>query len=168
MPHEMRIYFILGLNKGYETDGERMLRCLVSRYSLDSSMYDVVYCYDSQPPSKLVDRQPMRDEARKWIEAMWTEVPGVLVGLGWMPCEVLTGRGKTKLKHMAGTKWKYVGEIDQAVWITYDPAACLYDPGLVVDISAVVVAAMKEIEASVFMNTSNNLYQMNKMWKRYL
>jgi len=111
----------------------------------------------------------MIEEARRSVEAAWHDRPGVIVGLGWMACEVLTGRGKTRLKDTAGTKWRYITDrMDQAVWITYDPAACLFDPGVIVDISAVAVAAAREIGLECHVMEDDSLTKMERIWRRYL
>lgn len=178
------LYFLLGQRKNYETDGERMLKLILARYGLWDEIYDIEYCYTPQQhfvaggeshieydsvPSKKVDRAPHVAEARKWVEACWHDRPGLFIGLGWMACEVLTGRGKTKLKDTAGTKWRYAGEgMDQAVWITYDPAACLFDPGVAVDISAVICAAGREVGLPMGVAVSDTLTSMNRIWRRYL
>jgi hypothetical protein len=85
-----------------------------------------------------------------------------------MACELLTGHGKTKLKNYVGTKWKYNGDVVRAAWITYDPDACLFDPALVVDISAVILAAAREAEISVRVQKNEALQQMVHIWKRYM
>jgi hypothetical protein len=78
------------------------------------------------------------------------------------------GKGKTKLKHFVGTKWTYVGDIARSVWISYDPGSCLYDPAVVVDISAVIVEAAKEAQISIKVNAGESLTYMDNIWKRYL
>ena len=168
--YSSHLYFLLGQRKSFDTDGERMLKLILARYDIWNEFYSIEYCYNETPPSKAAERQHIRDEARRWCEACWHDMPGVFVGLGWMACEVLTGRGKTKLKDTAGTKWKYAGSgMDQAVWITYDPAAMLFDPGVAVDISAVVCAAGREIGLKMDVTEEHDsLSSMHRIWRRYL
>jgi len=162
-----------------------MLKLILARYDIWDEFYSIEYCYNTPThyvaggdthiehdsiPSKKAERAPLVEEARRWCEACWHDMPGIFVGLGWMACEVLTGRGKTKLKDTAGTKWKYAGSgMDQAVWITYDPAAMLFDPGVAVDISAVVCAAGREIGLKMDVTEEHNsLSSMHRIWRRYL
>jgi hypothetical protein len=145
-----------------------MLRLLLHRYGVYQN-YRVDFCYDETPPSKAKERRAMLDEARARQEGVWLQHPGVIVGMGWMACELLIGVGKTKLKDKTGTKWHVVSDIiERTAWITYDPDSCLYDPALVVDIAAVVVAAGKEADLPMSVEKNEALNQMNSIWKRYL
>lgn len=163
------IHLLLGVRKQLETDGIRLLKLIMHRYGVSPDLYCLEYCYDGQPPSKLVDRLGLLVEARARLEIDWVELPGIIIGFGWMPCELLTGKRKTKLKRMTGTKWTYVGNIKRTAWITYDPNSCLYDPALAVDIAAVIVAAGQEEGLSMKLVTDNGyVSQLNSIWKRYL
>jgi hypothetical protein len=161
------MHLLLGVKK--ESDVVRMLRLILARYGIYEG-YRMSFCYQETPPSTIKERAGLLAEARTRLEAEWLAQPGTLVGLGWMPCELLTGKGKTKLKDKVGTKWSYVGDgnIVRTAWITYDPDACLYDPALVVDIAAVIVAAVKEAGISMHVSKNEALQQMNNIWKRYL
>jgi hypothetical protein len=161
------LHIVLGVATDGETDGVRMLRHILRRYSIFTD-YRFEYCYTEKPPSKVADRKELIEQAKRNLESYWIEQSGVIVGLGWMPCEVLLGKGKTKLKNFVGTKWTYVGDSARHVWISYDPAGILYDPGLVVDISAVIVVAAKEAGFPTKVNTDDTLAYMDKIWRRYL
>lgn len=159
------MHLLLGVRR--DSDGLRLLRLALSRYGRYGD-YRMEFCYDAEPPSRIKERAGMLAEARTRLEAVWLEQPGVIIGLGWMACELLTGRGKTKLKEMTGTRWTYVGDVARSVWVTYDPTACLYDPALMVDIAAVLVAAGKEIGFSMSVVKNDAVSSMNKIWQRYL
>jgi hypothetical protein len=102
------------------------------------------------------------------MESIWLKQPGVIIGLGWMACELLTGKGKTKLKNQTGTKWVYVGNIARTAWVTYDPDGMLYDPAITVDIAAVIVAAGREAGLPMEVSKNDYLNQMQHIWRRYL
>jgi len=136
------LYLLLGQKQSYETDGEKFLRYLLGRYSLHRHLYRLGYCYDSTPRSTAKERRSDLEASRKHHERYWVD-PWTIIGFGWMAAELLTGRGKTKLKTLVGTKWTYVGNIVRECWISYDPAAALFDPNIAVDISAVILAAAK-------------------------
>jgi hypothetical protein len=167
-PSETFIYLVLGLRQSYTTDGERLLGLILERYGVWHEVYQVLYCYEEDPPSKIKERAGIRETARRYIESQWRRRPGIIIGLGWMACEVLTGKGKTKLKDTAGTKWKYAGELDQAVWVTYDPAAALFDPAVVVDIAAVIVEVGREIGLTMEVEEDETLSKMHAIWRKYL
>jgi hypothetical protein len=158
------MHLLLGVRK--ESDGVRMLRLILARYGIYEG-YRMDFCYQETPPSKAKDRVDLLMAARTRLEGVWLQQPGTIVGLGWMPCELLTGKGKTKLKDKVGTKWSYVNNACTA-WITYDPDACLFDPALVVEIAAVLVAAGREAGISMRVSKNEALQQMNNIWKRYL
>jgi hypothetical protein len=163
------LYLLLGVSKMAEMDGVRLLKHILRRYGVSPNLYRIGYCYHETPPSRINERKEYREAARVRLEETWLNTPAVIIGMGWMACEMLTGRSKTKLKNMTGTRWQYVGNIARIAWVTYDPAACLYDPGLTVDIAAVIVAAGKE--AGLPMHLTNELETtslMNKIWQRYL
>lgn len=161
------MHLLLGVRE--RSDGVRMLHLILARYGIFEG-YRMEYCYDETPPSTVKDRAGLLTEARTRLESVWLQQPGTVLGFGWMACEVLTGRGKTKLKDKVGTKWSYVGNnnILGTAWITYDLSSCLYDPARVVDIAAVIVVAAREAGISVRVQKNEALQQMVSIWKRYL
>jgi hypothetical protein len=157
---------LLGVKK--DSDGMRMLRCILHRYGVYGN-YRIDWCYDKPPPSRALDRVDLIMAARERLEAIWLSQPGVIIGFGWMSCELLTGRGKTRLKDTVGTKWTYASDnIARTAWISYDPDSLLFDPALAVDIAAVIVAAGREAGLPMLIHKNESLDQMNRIWKRYL
>jgi hypothetical protein len=151
----MRMRLIMGVKKKYETDGVRLLVHVLHRYSLFADKYTLEYCYDTEPPTRAKERAELVKRRRTTLERDVLEEEeslGPIVGCGWMACELLTGKGKTRLKDMVGTRWTYVGNITRSVWLCNDPSGALYNPNLVVDIAAVVRAA--GVEAGFLMNVN--------------
>jgi hypothetical protein len=160
------MYLLLGVRK--QTDGVRMLKLILSRYGINEG-YCMVFCYEETPPSRIKERAGLLTEARTRLEGVWLKQPGTVVGFGWEACELLTGKGKTKLKDKVGTKWSYInGNILRTAWISYSCDACLFDPALVVDISAVILVAAREAGIPVHIQKNEALQQMVTIWKRYI
>lgn len=157
-----KMHLVLGVKSKYDTDAVRLLKHVLHRYSLFADKYIIEYVYETMPPTQAKQRKLMAAEARERLEAGWLEEPGPVIGLGWIPCEILTGRGKTKLKDRVGTRWIYVGSIDRPVWVCNDPAACLYNPNLVVDIAAVIRAAGKEAGFEMKVNVGEPAFDWQK------
>jgi hypothetical protein len=155
---------MLGVKQKYETDGVRLLVHVLHRYSLFADKYVLEYCYNTQPPTKAKERIGLIAD-RRWIfEADALEEPGPVIGFGPLACELLTGRGKTKLKDTVGTRWNYVGNINRSVWISYDPTGALYNPNLVVDIAAVIRAAGLEAGFNMKVNAAEPAFD----WSNYI
>lgn len=135
------LHLLLGLKRQYETDAELLLKHVLRSYSIYGNQYRIQYAHFEQPPSTQKLRRHILAAARSRLEETWLAQPGPIIGFGYLACELLTARGKTRLKRTQGTRWTYVGAIQRETWITYDPAGALFDPNLVVDIAAVIMAA---------------------------
>jgi hypothetical protein len=165
----MNLLLLLGVRKPYETDGERLLTHILRRYSIHSlHSYCDEYCYMSEPPSRREERLPLVEVARERLQTVWAKEPGPIIGFGWMACEILTGKGKTKLKDMVCTDWpsrlKMENGDQRNAWIIYDPAAALFDPNLAVDISAVLVAAVEKAGGKTEVNKLERAFN----WEKYM
>jgi hypothetical protein len=159
------MHLLLGVKKNFESDGVRLLKHVLHRYGVFADDYKIDYCYWMEPPTIAKARKNALTIARSRLEEVWLKEPGPIIGFGWMPQEILLGCGKTKLKNHVGTCWTYQGNITRTVWITYDPAAALFDPNVVVDISAVVVAAGKR-DGGLAMQV--NKEEVSFDWSKYL
>jgi hypothetical protein len=137
------MFFLLGVEPNYDTAGEQLLRMILNRYGL-GDVWTIRYCYEEKPPTRQKARRSLLEARRATLIGEWGNESQQIIGCGWMACEMLTGHGKTKLGGLVGTKWGLWDGLTRQAWLTYDPAAALYDPNLSVDISAVVVAAAKE------------------------
>lgn len=162
------IHLILGVNPHYESDGLLLLKHILRRYSIFADQWNICYCYDRSPADHKKERKQELKEARIQLEAKWSRHVGPIIGFGWMPCEVLTNRGKTLLKNTVGTRWKYFGDSDESTttaWVTNDPAAALFDPNIVVDIASVIKAACAEWDISTPINKSEPSFDWSKYTK---
>jgi hypothetical protein len=151
------LHLLLGVRPNYETDGMVLLKHILRRYSLTGDQWRIHYCCSSPPPPTKKERQATLSAAKESIKKERLSKPGPIIGFGWLPCETLTGRGKTLLKYTVGTRW---GD----VWITYDPAGALFDPNLCVDISAVLLAACRGAGVSTHISTTEPQFD----WSKYL
>jgi hypothetical protein len=156
------LIFLLGERQKYRTEAEVLLKNICDRYYLLSGTdYQVFHCYDS-PPSPRAQERP-RDARRIELLGVWErpDYRPVIVGFGWMACDILFRVGKSHMKRYVGCKWPIVDSTLKA-WLTYDPAAALYDPNLVVDIAGAVVTAAKEDGHRIQVNTKVRPYSWSK------
>ena len=157
------MHLLLGVQQTYETDGVALLKHILRRYSVDDDEFSIEYVYSKPPAPTIIGRAPEITIARRRLERAWVD-GGPVIGCGWMACELLTGKGKTKLKDVVGTKWKYAPDHSRFVWICNDPAGALFNPNLVVDIAAVIRAA--GVEAGMEMKVNQNEPAFD--WSRWL
>ena len=120
-----------------------LLKFLCARHSIPRTDWIHVYCHDGKvalPKKKEIRMAVMTkglEDAKAKIEAA---KPYVLVGLGRLPCEVLTIASILSTK--AGTCWET--KLWGKVWISYSPDAALYNPGLIVQISRIIKYAAQD------------------------
>ena len=155
------LYLLLGIKRPFETDAELLLKHVLRSYSIYANLYHIQYAYFEQPSSTQKLRKAPLAAARTRLEEVWSREPGPIIGFGWMPCELLTNRGKTRLKTTAGTRWTYVGGIEREAWVTYDPAGALFSPNLIVDIAAVITAACEYHQIPIAVNQSEPQFNWN-------
>ena len=156
------LIFLLGERPKYRTEAEALLQNVCARYYLRSGTdYQVFYCYDSLPSPRVQERP--RDARRSELLGVWErpDYRPVIVGFGWMAADILFRIGKPRLKNYVGGKWPIVDSTLEA-WLTYDPAASLYAPNLVVDIAGAVVTAAKEDGHRIQVNTEVRPYSWSK------
>lgn len=168
----MKLLLLLG-QKRYGDDAERLLWHICRSYSLTRDNFvigDKVapfhYCYYAPPASKRDNRDSDRRARLKEIIELYERFgPFKIVGFGWMTADLLLNVGKSKTKSLVGAKWKLVhpGMITET-WITYDPAAALFDPNMVVDIAQVIVLAAED--AGIQTEINPNLEPFD--WSKYL
>lgn len=161
-----KLHLVLGRKRAYETDGEYLLKHILCRYSVDLHLVHWHYSYYQEPATRAIKRKTELAETRKRLETEFLREPGVIIGFGWMACEVLVARGKTRLKNTVGTKWNCTSDsiVIRSAWISYDPAAALFDPNLAVDISSVILAACKE--GGIETKLNRNIKPFN--WIQYI
>jgi hypothetical protein len=160
------LIFLLGEKQKYKTQGEELLENICDRYNLSYDVdYNVFYCYVAPVPKRTDDRP--RDYRLKELMDYWLSNLSnpIIVGFGWLSCDLLFHVGKTKMKSRIGCKWIIEGyeQPEKRAWLTYDPAAALFDPGLVCDISGVIITAAKEDGHRIEVNKSVKPYD----WKNF-
>jgi hypothetical protein len=168
-PPNPKLFILLEEAKPYMTDGDRLLGHVLDRYSLElSHHYFIQYCYSEKPPSKQVDRLTLKEHRRNQLLDTFriSPVDLSLVVMGKLSCEMVFT--KAKYPNRPGTAWKLDPFfntdkiIKQRAWVTYNPAAALFDPNLIVDISAVIFNAAQE--ANLPIKTNKHIKQFNG-WK---
>jgi hypothetical protein len=157
------MFFLLGVEPNYDPAGEQLLRMILNRYGL-GDVWTIAYCYEEAPPTRQKARKPLLEARREALMSEWGNDSQQIIGCGWMACEMLTGHGKTKLGGLVGTKWLVWNSEVRHAWVTYDPAAALFDPNLAVDISAVIIAAAKEEGLKPLVNKTIKMFN----WEPFL
>lgn len=126
------------LNRELAHDGGQLLKMLLARLSIKRTDWVHAYCYDGLkqdvPATKPRREGMISPEALERIKA---NQPCVVIGLGKLACEYLTGASLVSTR--AGTFWE--NPLYGTVWITYSPDAALFDPTLVVSIYGVLAKA---------------------------
>lgn len=137
LPH----YMEKKLRQPLAHDGGKILKMCLARLSIPRESWVHTYCYQGDKeelPKKKQDRlDKMAPDLLKAKEFIRLNQPCVVLGLGRIACEFLTGASIISTR--AGTCWKTpkYGK----VWITNSPDAALFDPGMVVDIYGVIAKA---------------------------
>jgi hypothetical protein len=161
------LVFLLGEKQRYKTQGEELLENICDRYCLRSDVdYTTYYAYWAPVPSRVDDRP--RDNRRKELMDYWlgTFSNPVIIGFGWVSCDLLFRVGKSKMNSRIGCKWIVEGydNPERRAWLTYDPNAALFDPNLVCDIAGTIVTAAKEDGHTIRINKSVKPYN----WEKFL
>ena len=149
-------------------DGGQILRMVINRLSIPREAWVYDYCCledkEHLPKKKKERLMTLSSNIRRVHERIRLNEPCVIVGMGKLPCEVLTDASLVTSK--AGTCWrtKDFGK----VWITYSPDAALFDPVLIVDIYGVLANAAKaagiEIEFNPYVPMFNwEAYEHHKI-----
>ena len=124
-------------------DGGQLLQMLIRRLSIRREDWVHDYCFigiKGQLKKKKKERQlQLADDMRRLDVKIHANDPCVVVGMGKLSCEVLTGASLVSAK--AGTCWNT--EKYGKVWVTYSPDAAMFDPTVVVDIYGVLANAAK-------------------------
>jgi hypothetical protein len=122
-------------------DAGRLLKFLLRRMSLARGSWSHTYVYkgskDDLPGKKKERLTFLTDHLTQVNEHINHHLPCVIVGMGKLACEYLTGH--SKLIDRAGTCWRTGLYGD--VWITYSPDAALFDPVLCVSLYGVLFKA---------------------------
>ena len=122
------------------------------------------YCYYTKPESKEEFRDQARAHRMEQIREMFYIEPFVIIGFGWMACDMLFRKGRSQTRTRTGAKWLLSPGAETEAWLTYDPAAALFDPNLVVDISWVIVNAAKDAGIEIVPNPNVKPFS----WDPYL
>jgi hypothetical protein len=115
---------------------------LVNRLSIPRSDWVHDYCClnkEGLPKKKKERQKALAPNIESLQHNIRLREPCIIVGMGKLPCEVLTGASLVSTK--AGTCWKTKNY--GKVWITYSPDAALFDPALTVDIYGVLAKAAR-------------------------
>lgn len=138
----LNLLFLLGEKRpAHFSSGEDLLTNILDRFSLTSEDYLIEYCYDYTPASKKIDRVVGTVKRREQLVSdLKSET--VIVGMGWMATELLTGVSKTNMTRFIGCRFP-IAPFKYDTWFSYDPAAALFDPNMYVDIMGVVSAAIR-------------------------
>src|SRR4029077_1677326 len=151
--------------KGLWSGGGQLLQMLMRRLSIIREDWVHDYCCEDKDilPKKKKERlMVLAANIRRIRELIRLNNPCVVVGMGKLPCEVLTDASLVSAK--AGTCWR-TRDFGK-VWITYSPDAALYDPGVVVDIYGVLAAAAKA--AGIITEFNPNIPMFNfEEYERY-
>lgn len=122
-------------------EGGKLLRMLISRLSIERKDWVHTYCFSGDkamlPKQKKKRLDALSLDRRKLHLFIDVNQPCVVVGLGRLACEILTGASLINSK--AGTCWT-VPKLGR-VWICYGPDAALYDPGMAVEIYGILAKA---------------------------
>ena len=133
-----------GPNLNHEGAGGSILKFTLKRLSIPRDAWVHLWVYPEREirdiPSKKAAREKfLAPHINKLEEEILLHSPSVLVGLGRLACEFLTGT--PVLKNKAGTCWSNRRLSDKKVWIGYSPVATLFDPNLYVDVTGVIANA---------------------------
>ena len=142
MPEKKKLVILM--DQPYYTERKlALLKFLCAKLSIKREDWFHLYCCPKDKTlSKKKDlrRIELRGDLEKVKEEIAKAGEHIIVGLGRLPCEVLTGA--SILSSKAGACWdtKKWG----TVWISYSPDAALYDPGLIVQISRTIMLAANQ------------------------
>src|SRR5262249_53123562 len=135
---EIRFHQELGHGAG------ELLRFMLRRMSLSRQTWTHAYCFRGDKkdiPSKKKERLGfLADHLTAVNQLISANQPCVVVGLGKLACEYLTGH--SVISDRAGTCWPTANH--GRVWITYAPDAALFDPVLCVSIYGVLFKAAEK------------------------
>src|SRR5271165_2624795 len=146
------------IHKELSNDGGKLLIWLTEGLSLRRHIdWTHSYCFRDQKkflPTKKEDRKVFLEESMEKLHSEMLETKDrhgelVLVGLGKLSCECLTG--STELSEKAGTYWTNIRKIwhdivpdGEKVWIANSCDAALFDPSLCVEITRVLAKAAED------------------------
>jgi hypothetical protein len=143
-------------------DGGQLLRMLINRLSISREDWIHDYCRLEIRDLSSKKKQRLEDlhvDIRRLHDQIQLNQPCIVVGMGKLPCEVLTGASLVSKK--AGTSWQT--KAFGIVWITYAPEAALFDSALVVDIYGVLASAARMAEIPTRFNLKVPMFD----WESY-
>jgi uracil-DNA glycosylase len=148
-----------------DSDGGRLLKFLLQRLEIPRESWVHTYCFlgerkelPNRKKERLETLEPYLAKVERLIDL---HKSSTLVGLGRIACEFLTGT--PQLISKAGTCWSTSRSKTKA-WISYSPEACLFDPGLAVDMTGVLANAA----ARAGIKTGFNLRLPLFVWEPFL
>lgn len=154
-------------------DGGRLLVWAIKRLGIAREDWVHTYCYGS-PNKKLIPT--IKHERKEYlvpfvdrlIGVIKLNLPCVVVGMGKLTSEVLTGA--SNLKNKVNTDWTMPwGEIKKLgirkVWITNSPDAALYNPELLVGMWWVLCNAAEEANIPIEIDYQLKMFDFSKYTK---
>lgn len=167
----MKLFLLLGQLR-FGSDAESLLWHICRSQSLarDNFILREIspfhYCYNHTPASKREYRESDRQAKLEEIIKLWHDVgPFQIISFGWMSCDLLLKVGKSRTKTRIGAKWRFVEPgMSTNIWQTYDPAAALFDPNIVVDIAWVINHAAQDAGIPTEINKTLEIFD----WSKYL
>lgn len=147
-------------------DAAKILHMLMSRLSIPRSDWVLARCFAGRKKdlsSKKAERlKQMANDIISLDVLLELNRPCVVVGMGKLPCEVLVNA--SLLSTRAGSCWRC--RFGGKAWITYSPDASLFDPGLVVDMSAVLAKAAEWAKIETKFNRNTILFDWTDYERR--